>query len=634
MAHGWLLKPKFVVLVSMLLMLAIAVACGKEATPTPAQAPAPALDEAAIKSLVEEAVMAQPEPVSAAEIEKIIKAAIPPTSTPAPTVTPAPTATPAPVATAVPPAPPTVTPRPVGGMSEPTQGSIVPMAASGKPLQFDPHPAIIVESQAAFSPLYNQLFEYNPVNPTELIGDLVKSWEVSDDNLVYTFRIHEGVKWTDGKDLTADDVVFSINRMIAPGEPRPNVGKIRSYVDQVEKLDQHTVKVQLKFPSGAFLAFLGVDYFKVVPKHVVEAGVDLGIFENAVGSGPFKYVSYSEGDAWEVERNPDYFKEGLPYFDGIQAFIILDKGAEIAAYKTERVLMDITAVNHLDIEDILRLENDQEFRSKFDFWGPQQCCAMHILLNTKKSPFDDERVRRALFLALDRQEIVEGFGLGKWRLGAPFLPRNPYAISQEELKTFPGIRQLIGKKHPDDIAEALKLMNEAGYGPDNPLKTTMYVGTIVQFPDMAQVIKQQFKNTLGIDITLILADLGSTMGRYANGDYEMGLFGTGSMILDPDDVFSGIYLDTSRNWTGWTHPKIDELFEKQQRESDPIKRKEIVQEMERFILVDNTAGYLWLATNTFTTVVSNRIKTKVGHYVQSETLYTILKHEHEWLVPK
>ena len=317
----------------------------------------------------------------------------------------------------------------------------------------------------------------------EVIGDLAKSWELSDDDLAYTFRIHENVRWTDGEDLDADDVVFSLNTMIDPDEVRPVTGKLKQYIDRVEKIDKYTVKVHLKFPTTAFIKFLAVDFMKVVPQHIVEAGVDLEIFENIVGSGPFKGVKYVVGQSHEHERNPDYFKEGLPYFDGLQTFIIGDPGTEIAAFRTERVLMNTHIVHNMGVEDAQRLQADEDFMSKFDIWWSPPGTPMYFVMNAKAPPFDDERVRRAVILAFDRQAITDGFGLGTWTVGMPMQPEtNPFALPREEVMQAPGWRQLDGKKHPDDIAEAKRLLKAAGYDENNPLKAKFSVAQILFSP--------------------------------------------------------------------------------------------------------------------------------------------------------
>ncbi|PON18045.1 hypothetical protein C2W62_09965 [Candidatus Entotheonella serta] len=120
--------------------------------------------------------------------------------------------------------------------------------------------------------MYNQVVEFNPLNPKEVIGDLAKSWEVSDDGKIYTFELHDNATWWDGQPLTAEDVAFSINRMIEPGKPRPRVGLLRPSTKKAEAVGPHTLRVHLNYSSPSFLQFLAVDYMKIVPKHVVETG--------------------------------------------------------------------------------------------------------------------------------------------------------------------------------------------------------------------------------------------------------------------------------------------------------------------------------------------------------------------------
>ncbi len=527
----------------------------------------------------------------------------------------------------VPPATPAAAPSASGLV--PKYGGIIPMDTFTAPAHFDPHPGANLNDVQQFSPFYNQLVEYNPIKPDEIIGDLAESWELSDDGLAYTFKLHQGVKWHDGEDLTADDVVFSINRIIEPGQPRPRAGRIRKYVDRVEEIDPLTVRIHVKFPSLAFFKLLAADYVKMVPRHVVEAGVDLEVFENAVGSGPFMPVSFREGVSTEFEKNPNYFKEGRPYFDGMKAFILTDKGAEIAAYKTERVLMTQSALTNLDIEDFIKLEEDEDFMSRFGFWWMNSLGALNISLNTEKPPFNDERARRAIFLALDRQELTDALGEGKFSIGTPMSPLNPMSLPMEEVLQLPGYRQLDGKKHPDDIAEARRLWKEVGH--TEPF--LLFFPLVIEFPEMAQILKQQFKNNLDLDLELRGMEVAGYVRQMEEGDFQMGLEGYGPMVNDPDDRFEAMYGMSSRNWGGWTDPRVEELFAQQQQELDPEKRRELVYEMQRITMTSNP-GHVESHWKASAAIVHNRIKTEVGHYVVSKTIQTIMKHEHEWLEPE
>ena len=622
MVCRWLLKPRWLLFIPLLVVLVIGVACGGDeatSTPRPTATPVP----------VAPAATATPVPVAPAATATPIPVAPAATATPVP-VAPAATATPVPVAEPTPTAPPVV------AKLEPKYGGIVPMSSLGPPAGIYPPSAAIVEGLHLAGPIYNQLVKWDPLvhQGAEVIGDLAKSWELSDDGLAYTFRIHENVRWTDGEDLDADDVVFSLNTMIDPDEVRPVTGKLKQYIDRVEKIDKYTVKVHLKFPTTAFIKFLAVDFMKVVPQHIVEAGVDLEIFENIVGSGPFKGVKYVVGQSHEHERNPDYFKEGLPYFDGLQTFIIGDPGTEIAAFRTERVLMNTHIVHNMGVEDAQRLQADEDFMSKFDIWWSPPGTPMYFVMNAKAPPFDDERVRRALILGYDRQVITDGFGLGTWTVGMPMQPEtNPFALPREEVMQAPGWRQLDGKKHPDDIAEAKRLLKEAGYDENNPLKAKFSVAQILFFADAALVMQDQLRRDLGIELEFVAGDIPSIIGAMYAGDFHAGVLGEANILFDPDDRFGNNYVE-GRNLSGWNDPRVDELFKQQQRETDFEKRKELNYEMQRLV-IHGAPGFIDYSFIGFPTIVTKRLRTPIGHYSQSISIYQrAADHENEWLEPE
>ena len=582
MIYPWLRNPKLLVFIPVLLLLLIAVACGEDATPTPV-----------------------------------------PTATPSPTATPVPTATPSPTATAVPTGP------------VPILGGILPVEGFPGVQGWDPHKYGPIEVIMANGNIYNQLVEYNPLNVSEIIGDLVESWDVSDDGLTFTFNLIKGVKWTDGEVVDADDVVFSLKRMVDPETSGSRTGKFKPYLadgDPIRKVDEDSVSVNLAFPAGAFLPFMAVDFNKILPKHVLDAGVDIDIYDkDAVGTGPFKRVDYKEGTSYEYEKNPGYFKEGRPYIDGIKGFIITEKGTEIAAFKTGRVLMGMGVIHQMDVEDALKLEADSDFTSKTDmFWVPGG--GQVVWMNNEAPPFDDSRVRRAIFLGFDRQELMDHFGKGKYRIGWPVSQANPFAIPEEEILQTPGYRQLNGEKHPDDIAEAKKLLAEAGYA--DGFKVTLLTATITWWPDGAQIMQARFKKDFNIDLEIVLSDIGSAFGKLNKGDYEIAIFGAGSMIPDPDDRFSNVYLkDGGANRSTYSIPEVDELFLKQQSELDPDKRREINFEMQRIVAAGDfpIIELFWPAKPV---PVSKRIRTLAGGFVEKANIYTVLKHDHEWIAPE
>ena len=514
-------------------------------------------------------------------------------------------------------------------------------AAAGYPSTWDVHAAVYLEDIQIIGPMYLQLLEYNPLvqdayTEGEILGDLAERWESSADGLTHTFYLRPGVKWSDGQDITVDDVVFSFNNIILTGVPRPATGKLRQYIESVEKVDESTVSLNLLYPSAAFISFVAVEYMKVLPKHIFDTDIDRADFaSHTVGAGPFLAVDDEFGVSTTFTKNDTYWREGRPFFDGYHAFYITDKGTEIAAYKTEEVFLSMDSINHLDVEDSVRLEADADFMSKHDIFWMDGAAAFHFVLNSEKPPFDDVNIRKAVQLLIDRWELVDGFGLGKFRVGAIMAPNNPYALPESEVETYPGLRrQADGSKHPDDIAEGVKLLTEAGYGPDNPLELDALALNIFFWADAVLVLQEQLK-PYGININIRLVDYSAGVHEAEAGTFDIVTLGRANMIPDPDDSFPSAYLPGSKNWARWTDPRITDLWNQQSREADQDKRRELNYEIQRIIYQEANSGYVEYMWNAFTQMVNKRIKTydgeNVGPFVPHFSLYTSLKHWHEFL---
>ena len=175
-------------------------------------------------------------------------------------------------------------------------------------------------------------------------GDLATSWELSKDGKAYTFHLNPKAKWHDGKPVTAEDVVYSLDSMVDADAKPPRVVTLPAVSPYYAKgtaraIDAHTVEVPLKIPNAPdFIPTLALDFCKIIAKHWGEADIDHQKWENAMGSGPFKPGKFVKDVSIALEKNKDYWKDGLPYIDGMVHYTIKDKGTAIAAYKTGRVL--------------------------------------------------------------------------------------------------------------------------------------------------------------------------------------------------------------------------------------------------------------------------------------------------------
>jgi peptide/nickel transport system substrate-binding protein len=504
------------------------------------------------------------------------------------------------------------------------------------PELWDTHRGATVHTIRPTRSLYNGLLTYNAVPPMDLlVGDLAKSWELADDGVTYTFQLHEGVKWSDGQPFTPEDVVFSLDRMVAEGEPRPRTGALRAYYESSRVIDPNTVEVTTQFPSSAFLSFVGADYMVMMPKHVLEAGVDINLAENIVGTGPFLQAGFERGSSYSFDRNPDYFKDGLPFLDSAKVFVISDKGRAIAAMLTEQVLANIGWSSGLNSDQVTALaeQSGGKIKARSTLLGPAG-----LFLNFNVKPFDDPKVRKAVYLALDRKELSDSAYSGLAANGRAFAPG--VAMSDEEVSQWPGHRYVDADgvvvtdpftrddvvKDPRDIEEARSLMDQAGYG-DGVDVTFMY-RNLSTYPVEAPFLKDQLAD-IGMNLQLEAVESATGLARYAEGDYQMGRITHGVSIRDADEIFTSIYLPGgSRNQLGYEDPRILEIFNLQAREQDPVKRVELLKEAEEII---NQGEYhwpniLWVPTFQVTNV-------KVRNHHEPITIHLLNSLEHIWLDP-
>jgi peptide/nickel transport system substrate-binding protein len=525
-------------------------------------------------------------------------------------------------------------------------GGLLRNAESVLPDHWDLHQSCCNPGPAASRDLFNNLLIYDPTDQLTLVGDLAKSWEWSDDGMAVTFNLWENAVWSDGEPVTADDVVFSLDRMIQKDVSRPRVKNITPYYDGSEAIDPSTVAVNTKFPTpAAFLPFLAVDFMSVQPKHVLEGQANADEFfddpENIVGSGAFIYIpdSYEIDQGWEFERNPNYFKDGLPFVDGKKTFVIRDKDRFVTAFTTNQIDV-VHRGSLLPLIDMVSFKNDWESQGLGVVYSPG--FTLQGLTNMKWTapPFEDPKVRRAVFLAIDRQQLADIDKLGFAKMGQPFFPGSPWASSDETVATWPGFRYVdssgelylgdpIGvdglTKHPDDIAEAKQLMADAGF-PDG---FSANYHTYTANKNVPVILKQQLSGTLGIDLDIKITDTSATIAAEQEQDFSHFVsVHNGPNIVDPDDLLSGVYLaGAPRNPLDYEDPEIRAIFEKQKSEPDLAKRQALIREAEAIILKGehHMIQYYWYGDPRW--IVPNRVK----NYVPRQTVQYGMGVEHLWL---
>ncbi|MBI2907653.1 MAG: ABC transporter substrate-binding protein [Chloroflexi bacterium] len=504
----------------------------------------------------------------------LLAAACAPAAAPTPAVKPTAPAskveTPAAKPPAPPPAPsPTLKPTAQG----PRYGGILTSWDSIEPEHLDIHQANSGGTLWPMGGVYNGLIQHNPLRPHNIIPELAESWEVSPDGKSWTFNLHEGMKWHDGKPFTAEDVKFSLDRMRDPPRgivsPRRNLYKA---VEKVEPLNARKVRLVLKHPSPSLLPALATGWAVMMPRHVIEARGDMK--NEAVGTGPFKFVRYMAGTSLVVEKNKDYFVKGRPYLDGITWYLIKDPSVQFAALRTRRVLVSGYGSSGLTPVQVEVAKREIPGVSVYEYGGGS---GQTMVFNVTRPPFNDVRVRQAAVMALDQGEIIKAAVQGGARRTGPLGAPGEWTLPEQELYALPGIR----KPSAGDIAEAKRLLAEAGF--PSGLKTAFPFRSAARFGEVAQVVQDQVAK-VGIDIGLQRIEAAAFPDFQRRRTWDMIQSSHRAGVNDPDEQLGYFVTGSPDNHSGYSDKMVDELYAKQSQTMNPAERKQIVNRLERWLM--------------------------------------------------
>jgi peptide/nickel transport system substrate-binding protein len=503
---------------------------------------------------------------------------------------------------------------------EPRRGGILQIALAGDPPSLDMHQELTFMVAQPLGPVYNNLIHFDPHNYPEIIGDLAKSWTVSDDSLSYTFTLHEGVKFHDGSELTSADVKASWDRIVLPSEGvisqrRSNYQMIKG----IEAPDRSTVVFRLHHPSPAFLSNVAHPANFIYAKKYLDSDVHY-YKTHTVGTGPFKLKNYTRGSIIELERNSDYWKKGLPYLDSIKYFIITDTSARAKAIRSGRVDAELRFLPPGDADAI-----KQQLGDKVVVAAPRSIGNFGVGINVDKKPFDDERVRLALTLALDRQDMAKTLAplTNLDTVGGLMHPDSKWTLSPEELEQMPGF----SRDHEANLREAKRLLAEAGY--PNGFKTVLTNRNVkLPYIDLAVYIISAWKK-IGVEAEHKVEESATWTQSRVNRDFELLVDPYGSATVgDPDEMLDKFVTGAQENWGRFSDPMVDALFAQQSREMDEQKRIQLVKEIDKRVLQKAWRIHgLW---NTRLEVRSARIR----NYEPQPSHWMNRRFEDVWLAEK
>ncbi|MGO7956119.1 ABC transporter substrate-binding protein [Rhizobium leguminosarum] len=421
--------------------------------------------------------------------------------------------------------------------------------------------------------LYSRLMDYAPGTPNP-VPSLAESFTVSPDGLTYTFKLHKGVKFSNGREVVASDVKYSIERAVDPKTQGPGAGffgAIKGFEDEtggktttlsgIETPDDSTVIFNLSRPDATFLHVLAINFASVVPKEAVEAAAgDFG--KKPVGSGTFILKDWTIGQQLVFERNKDYFVKGVPYIDSFK----VEVGQEplVALLRLQKGEVDI-AGDGIPPAKFLEIKNSADGAQMIV--DGEQLHTGYITLNTKVKPFDNVKVRQALNMAINKDRITRILNGRATPANQPLPPLMPGYD-----KSFAG--------YAHDVAKAKAVLAEAGY-PDG-FETVLYSTNTDPQPRIAQAIQQDLA-AVGVKAEVrALAQANVISAGGTEGEAPMIWSGGMAWIADfPDPSnFYGPILGCAGavpggwNWSWYCNADLDKRAVAADSMSDPAKAAE------------------------------------------------------------
>jgi peptide/nickel transport system substrate-binding protein len=399
--------------------------------------------------------------------------------------------------------------------------------------------------------------------------ELAESWDYTPDLKSWTFHLRHGVKFHNGREMTAKDVLKTFERILDPATgaaPRSNY----EMVDKMSAPDDYTVRFDLKYAYGGFADIMSDRQVKIVPADLVDQ-----LPQNPVGTGPFRFKSYTPGDRLVLEKNPDYWEKGMPKLDGVELRIVPEMSVSIAALQAG----DLDVVWDLPPEQAKPLKANAALRVE----SVPTASWDGAIMNNAIPPFNDLRVRKAFQLAVDKRDVVELalFGEGTPTL-SPIPPSHPFFDKEIPVTAA-------------DPAAARKLLAEAGH--PNGVKVPLIVPGGRAVRERLGVALQQLAKPGGFDIEIqrvpfaqYTAEVSGKAPFYIDGYFARPTIDT--------SIYSFFYSKGSWNERlfHYSNPKVDEVLDKARLTGKPEEQKPLYMAFQKY-LADDPAGYIAYAVN-------------------------------------
>lgn len=507
----------------------------------------------------------------------------------------------------------------------PVYGGVLKVALGQTPPNFDVLSTLTYATQYPMAAAYNLLVRHDPDNYGEIVGDLAESWEFLSETVIQ-FNLRQNVRFHSGIPFTSADVKYTFERIANPpaGISSPRRSTLAN-VDRIDTPSEHVVVVTLKRPQVDFLDLVATPFNVIYPEAVarpLDATGD-GMKFVVDGTGPFKLQELVEGQVLILARNDDYFKEGLPYLDGIEYYAVPAGEQTRAALQTGQIDASWFIPSPGETEAINALPGLTGAFRPFPIF-------VNLIMNMDIPELRDVRVREALSLAIDRKGFTDTVGPlagAKFPSRGLMAPGSPLTLTDAEFAAIPGYdtHEGLGGNIENNRDRARARLAEAGV---TDLALRMVTRSeIPAFRDSATYIAEQLSQ-IGIQVTVQSLDTGAFTAAINSRDFDIYPH---SIALDgavPDSILGAAYTSTGgRNYGGWSDPSIDEAFIAQSSESNPARRAQLIRDLQiRFL---QTHYHIQMAFVGYGYALNDDIQ---GWNAEGQpTLYTNMDLEGVWI---
>ncbi len=438
----------------------------------------------------------------------------------------------------------------------------------------------------------------------KVVPSLAQKYEVSDDGLTWTFHLRDGLKWSDGSDFTANDFVYSWQRMVDPDVAAPYaetvLGMVEGYDEAIGKPDENgnqtttpditklrveapddkTFVVHMSHPTPYFDKLATFAALSPVKKDVVEAKPDGWTLDpkTYISTGPFKLAEWKSGSYLMLEKNENYWNKDAVKLDGIKCLLMEDQNAAFSAYESGDALM----IKDIPTQEITTLQKRPDYRLD------PQIGTYFIDLNNTLDEFKDAKVRRALSLALDRKYISETITAGTYTPAKGFVPQGVSdwdGSSWYDHLTDPSVYINVDD-YQGNLAKAKELLKEAGHENGAGLPTIVYSTNDQSYHKKIAEYLQQVWGELGVKVEVNIVEWKSFTPQRRSGNYQAARDGWVMDYNDPSNILQLTSTGNGNNSSKYSNPEYDALLEKAANEADPQTRFGYFHQAEEMLMRD------------------------------------------------